>query len=471
MHTGAHTGSPDEAVGHATRLLNQFPYGTAEFEEACRALSGAANQGNARAHLMLGHVFVRNGAMPEAAHNARVHFSRAHEAGVPEATERLADLHLSGRLGNADATALALYEARAQAADAPALCNLAYLKGLSELPASDQIAATQLYVRAAMQGYTLAFQALGIRLLHGWGCQPDVEEGLAWLSLSKVRQFPLASRLVTGWEAQLDSNTREAVAGRAEALKDAIRQLGSTIAELQTKVGQSSDFSLHFQQAIDLAVDHTMSIEPRDAGPPGRKPHAEQRCDTPRVLSADGFADELAMAHLMDAALPELKSPSQVAALRGGTEVDAFDGSAAMFSPSFSTPVMHIMQRRFAELLERDVRCFEPMSVLHYGPGHAYTTHVDYFSEDRIAEHEKIGDNGGQREVTCLIYLTAPTDGGVTHYPSAAFDVAGKPGMAVIHYNVGSDGNPDPHSLHAGTPIVAGDKWLARTAIRAARLY
>lgn len=461
----------EDRVALATARLNQFPFGTAEFDEACHQLHLAADAGNTHADLMLGHVYLRNGSLDEAPQKALHHLNQAHSAGMPEATERLADLQLSGRLGSADTAAIDLYEKRAQAGDAPALCNLAYLKALEELPGTDQAYATELYLQAAMQGHTLAFHALGIRLLSGWGCCADLEEGLAWLSLSRVRQFPLAQRVFEHRLSRLDQSAQESVVARAEDLKDAIRQLGATIAELHARAGHTPSFSAQFREVIAAAAARTLTLPPTAAGPLAVNLQLSERCSSPRVWSVEHFADEIAMAHLVDAALPELKAPADVAALRGGTEVDAFNGDAAMFSPSFSTPVMHIMQRRFASLLNSDVRCFEPMSVLHYGPGHGYSTHVDYFSPDRIQAHERIGDFGGQRNMTCLIYLTVPLEGGATLYPSSPCRIDGSPGTAVIHRNVDAHGNPDPDSIHEGTPIVAGDKWLARTAIRAARLY
>lgn len=468
--TRDHSGVLD-SVSHATAMLNEFPFGTAEFDDACRRLRQASDEGVAQADLMLGHVFVRNGSMDQAPAKARHYFERAHAAGIPEATERLADLQLSGRMGPADVAALELYEERAKSGDAPALCNLAFLKALDELPDTDHSRATQLYLLAAMQGHTLAFHALGIRLSNGWGCRADPEEGLAWLMLSQLRQFPLAPRLVGQVRLQLARSSLTRVNARVEALKHAIRELGAQIAELHAGLGQTQAFSTRFREAIAEAADRTVVLTPNETGPGSAEPELTERCASPKVSSAEGFADELAMAHLIDAALPELRAPADVAALRGGTEVDAFNGNAAMFSPSFSTPVMHIMQRRFARLLGADVRCFEPMSVLHYGPGHGYATHVDYFDPDRIKAHERIGDFGGQRNVTCLIYLTSPIEGGDTLYPSASCRISGQPGRAVVHYNVDAQGNPDPNSVHEGTPIVAGDKWLARTAIRASRLY
>ena len=83
---------------------------------------------------------------------------------------------------------------------------------------------------------------------------------------------------------------------------------------------------------------------------------------------------------------------------------------------------------------------------------------------------EHTGDLGGQRVATFMVYLRAPDRGGETEYPRRGLLVRGRRGMAVVHYNV-ADGVPDPASLHAGRPVLEGEKWLWRSTLREHSMY
>lgn len=59
--------------------------------------------------------------------------------------------------------------------------------------------------------------------------------------------------------------------------------------------------------------------------------------------------------------------------------------------------------------------------MLHYTNGQKYDAHYDYF-------HDPVNsrvDNGGQRVVTVLMYLSTPDEGGETVFPDADSKVSG----------------------------------------------
>ena len=57
----------------------------------------------------------------------------------------------------------------------------------------------------------------------------------------------------------------------------------------------------------------------------------------------------------------------------------------------------------------------EGLQVLRYVDGQKYEPHYDYFHD---AVNTKI-ENGGQRVVTLLMYLSTPKEGGETVFPDA----------------------------------------------------
>ncbi len=69
------------------------------------------------------------------------------------------------------------------------------------------------------------------------------------------------------------------------------------------------------------------------------------------------------------------------------------------------------------------------------------------------------------------MYLRAPTAGGETHYLKIDRKVQGWDRMALCHFNCDEAGTPDPSTLHTGTPVISGEKWLARTTLREKNFY
>ncbi|XP_058076239.1 probable prolyl 4-hydroxylase 4 isoform X2 [Magnolia sinica] len=114
----------------------------------------------------------------------------------------------------------------------------------------------------------------------------------------------------------------------------------------------------------------------------------------------------------------------------------------------------------------------EDIQVLRYEHGQKYDPHYDYFSD-------KVNIvRGGHRIATVLMYLSNVTKGGETVFPSAEGEsphkdedlsecarkgIAVKPkrGNALLFFNLKANGTPDPLSLHAGCPVIEGEKWSA----------
>ena len=77
--------------------------------------------------------------------------------------------------------------------------------------------------------------------------------------------------------------------------------------------------------------------------------------------------------------------------------------------------------------------------------------------------------HAGNRTRTVCVYLNAVEAGGATTFPVPGLSIDPLPGRAVVFDNLTHDGSPDPDSLHAGTPVEAGEKWLATLWIRQGR--
>ncbi|MCD7098938.1 2OG-Fe(II) oxygenase [Stenotrophomonas sp. MMGLT7] len=121
------------------------------------------------------------------------------------------------------------------------------------------------------------------------------------------------------------------------------------------------------------------------------------------------------------------------------------------------------IEARIARLLDWPLDHGEGLQILHYGTGAEYRPHYDYFDPQR-AGSEAVARCGGQRVATLVMYLNTPARGGATVFPDARFEAAAVKGNAVFF----SYDRPHPmtRSLHAGAPVLEGEKWIATKWLR-----
>lgn len=122
---------------------------------------------------------------------------------------------------------------------------------------------------------------------------------------------------------------------------------------------------------------------------------------------------------------------------------------------------------RIAGAIQTHVGQQESTLFLHYGPGQEYQAHYDLIrpQDEAGCMHEL--QTLGQRIVTVLVYLNDGYEGGETHFPHLNWAYKGNTGDALIFWNMSATGERERLSLHAGTPVKAGEKWLLSKWVRA----
>jgi prolyl 4-hydroxylase len=125
------------------------------------------------------------------------------------------------------------------------------------------------------------------------------------------------------------------------------------------------------------------------------------------------------------------------------------------------------LDRRMALLTGHPVAHFEGLQVMRYQPGGEYKAHFDYFPLEQRGSRAQMGA-AGQRVATLLMYLQAPEEGGETEFPDQKVQVTVVPkqGSAVFFEYMDHEGRYDPLTLHAGKPVLKGEKWIATRWIR-----
>ena len=186
----------------------------------------------------------------------------------------------------------------------------------------------------------------------------------------------------------------------------------------------------------------------------------------PRVIVFGGLLDHDECDELVEMSRPKLKRSTILDPESGGDEVHVDRTSAGTFFPRGGNPLCARIEARIAALLDWPLENGEALQILRYGPGAQYRPHHDYFDPAWAGSVKSLA-RGGQRVGSLVMYLNTPRRGGATTFPEASFEVAAVKGNAVFF----SYDRPHPmtRSLHAGAPVVEGEKWIATKWLRERR--
>jgi prolyl 4-hydroxylase len=186
----------------------------------------------------------------------------------------------------------------------------------------------------------------------------------------------------------------------------------------------------------------------------------------PRVVVFGGLLSDDECEGLIALARPRLVRSETVQTATGGSEVNPLRTSSGMFFARGENPLCDRIEARLARLLQWPLENGEGLQVLHYLPGAEYRPHHDYF-DPSMAGTAAILKRGGQRVGSLVMYLSTPDKGGGTSFPDVSLEVAPIRGNAVFF----SYDRPHPitRTLHGGSPVIAGEKWVATKWLREGR--
>ena len=182
--------------------------------------------------------------------------------------------------------------------------------------------------------------------------------------------------------------------------------------------------------------------------------------DRPALRVLDGLLTGKECDELIALATPRLARALTVDAT-GNLQVDQRRTSVGMFFKLGELPLVAQLEQRIAELVDIPVSHGEGLQILHYLPGQEYKPHFDWFDPEQPG-YATVTARGGQRIASVVMYLNTPEAGGGTAFPEAGLTVTALRGSAVYFaYDTG-----DQSSLHAGLPVIRGEKWIATKWLR-----
>ena len=204
-------------------------------------------------------------------------------------------------------------------------------------------------------------------------------------------------------------------------------------------------------RTVDMATSGADGTADRLASVPGIR-----RTPSPKLQQfvLDGFLDRVVCAELIERIDRDVR-PSTIADPNGD---DAFRTSSTC-DLDHHDPLVRAVDARFHELTGIPAPYGEPLQGQRYEVGQEFKAHTDFFDPGG-AEWETYCAVSGQRSWTLMVYLNEPGAGGETHFLATGELHWPKVGTLLAWNNVGTDATPNPDTLHHGTKVGQGSKYI-----------
>ncbi|NNC36865.1 MAG: 2OG-Fe(II) oxygenase [Hyphomonadaceae bacterium] len=338
-----------------------------------------------------------------------------------------------------------------------AKAKLAVLTALGAGTDRDDQRANTLFMESAMGGLPPIVRELGVIVLSS-----GINDGIA---------ATLLTRAVHGgdWIAGF-LIVKEALRGRYLLDRDPLIAIASSFAE-------TVPFKDEIDEAIKEIPKQFITVRPEEfdpiacqraldkASPKAPKNIPGPTTDEPEVAVHDHVLSPLECDYLIAISCAAMQPSKVVSAKDAGSLQAGFRTSdgAVIFPHMLDLPTVRILQK-LSSAAGIEPQFGEFLSLLRYRPGQEYKPHHDFLEVDD-RDYSMIA-RCGQRSATLLTYLNDDYSGGETAFPALDFKYKGKTGSSVYFRNTDRNGKPIQKSLHAGCPIVQGQKWMATLWVR-----
>jgi prolyl 4-hydroxylase len=199
-----------------------------------------------------------------------------------------------------------------------------------------------------------------------------------------------------------------------------------------------------------------------------REVRIAMRMNRPVVAVLDGVLSDEECDEMIRRSADKMRRSTTVDPLTGKHEVIADRSSEGTFFALNADPFIARIDQRVAEIMNWPTDHGEGLQVLHYGTGGEYKPHFDYFPPEDPGSHVQM-TIGGQRVSTLVMYLNDVEEGGTTIFPDVGLEVVPKKGSAVYFEYTNSKSQLDRLTLHGGSPVTRGEKWIVTKWMRQRR--
>jgi prolyl 4-hydroxylase len=189
------------------------------------------------------------------------------------------------------------------------------------------------------------------------------------------------------------------------------------------------------------------------------------KLNAPRVILLGGLLAEAECDQLVALARQRLARSTVVNPTTGSYDEHPDRISRGGHFQRGENALIRSIEARIAEVTGYPIQNGEPLQILHYLPGGEYKPHHDYF-DPALPGNESVLAQGGQRVATLIMYLNDVAAGGSTVFPTLGLDVLPHKGNGTFFAYYGEERALDARTLHGGSPVKAGEKWIATKWIR-----
>ena len=330
----------------------------------------------------------------------------------------------------------------------------------------DHDEAINVLARATQQGDQIAKTELGKRLLVGDRAPYLPREGAEFILEAAHEGITEAIALVAvfqsigiyqqkNWEQALNTLAHAAALGSKSAREQLV---------LLAEAGEpDSDKSLLTEPDPDFWSQYPANINLQKwlAAPP-----ATTLNEDPLIKSFQEFLPAPVCRRLIRLSSQRLK-PALVydAVNKRNFQSATRTNSIAEFNLVENDLVHFLIQERMSAACGVPMVQMEGTAILNYQPGQEISDHYDFIDPDLPNYQQEITENG-QRIITFLIYLNDDYSGGETVFPKLDISHKGRTGEGLFFVNALANGISDLRTLHAGTPLQNGEKWIVSQFIR-----
>ena len=113
---------------------------------------------------------------------------------------------------------------------------------------------------------------------------------------------------------------------------------------------------------------------------------------------------------------------------------------------------------------------FEPFNIVNYQQNNFFKYHTDScnpFNDEKYKDCLDQTHTSGGRHYTILVYLNSNYVGGETHFPEIKTTIKRPTGSIMLFENYQQNTiESNKQAIHAGTPVIGGEKWILNLWIR-----
>jgi prolyl 4-hydroxylase len=224
--------------------------------------------------------------------------------------------------------------------------------------------------------------------------------------------------------------------------------------------GASNQQDGPYEQEASYLFQHDNTIVTQD----GQQIQVAMRITAPDVVLLDNFMTHEECDAFCELSKSTLTKSTVVDDITGASVGHEHRTSMGTYFTLGQNDLVKKIEARIAEITGTPVPNGEGIQILNYAGGGEYRPHFDYFPDNSGGRVHTA--KSGQRTITVIMYLNDVKAGGATVLPEINLSVYPKKGSALYFSYFNSKGQVDPATLHGGSPVIDGEKWIATKWIR-----